>query len=95
MLHKNLSMVVQSWIKANPNYVNIIAESSPSNKNSLFYFYKKLIHLRKTLDVITNGKFELIEENNSQIFSYKRYNDQDYLTIICNSYNQTTIFYLA
>lgn len=60
------------WIAVNDNYKEINVKKSIEDKNSVFYFYKKLIELRKTEPLISDGSYEPILENHPSIFAYKR-----------------------
>ncbi|WP_163539854.1 alpha-glucosidase [Gracilibacillus sp. YIM 98692] len=72
------------WIKVNSNYQEINAEKALADADSIFHFYRRLIQLRKELDIITEGDFQLLLRDDSQIFAYKRrYNNQD-LIVLCN-----------
>lgn len=80
------------WIKVNPNYGYINARKELQDKNSVFYYYKKLIWLRKNLDVFVEGKYELLFEDDSNIFSYTRTYEDTVLLVICNFYGETIQF---
>ncbi|AJH01956.1 glucohydrolase [Clostridium beijerinckii] len=77
------------WIKINENYKEINVEQALSNKESIYYYYKNLISLRKKLDVVKYGKFELILENDKEIFAYTRTYKNGQLLVICNFYGNT------
>jgi len=71
------------WISINPNYENINVEKALKDKNSIFYYYQKLIKLRKENEIIVYGDLKLLYEDNENIFSYIRtYNDEKLLVII-------------
>lgn len=82
----------QPWEKVNPNYKQVNVKDALADKNSVFYYYQKLIKLRHTMPVITNGKFELVpgNENDDQIFAYTRKNDDTTLFVILNYTDKTT-----
>ena len=48
------------WIRCNPNYTMINAEEALIDQDSVFYYYQKLIRLRKTEPILTEGKFQLL-----------------------------------
>lgn len=85
---------VKPWINVNPNYKQINVETNLKNKDSLFYYYKKLIRLRKEIDLITYGEFELVEEKHKSIFAYKRFDHNEELLVICNFYEEPCEFTL-
>lgn len=72
------------WIQVNPNYREINAERALEDKNSVFYFYQQLIRLRKEMDMITDGRFELLMREDPNVFAYKRVGDEGSLLVVCN-----------
>lgn len=72
------------WIQVNPNYTEINAEAALEDDQSVFYFYKQLIRLRKEVDVITNGRFELLMKDDPQVFAYKRIDGEEDILVACN-----------
>lgn len=75
---------VKPWLPVNPNYKTINVQSERKDPDSVLNFYKKLIALRNTLPVIEDGTFDLIEEDNPDVFAYTRTNGRQKLTILCN-----------
>ncbi len=82
------------WIEVNPNYKAINAEASLQNKQSIFYHYKKLIELRKKLDIIVYGEYELLLKEHKEIFSYVRRYQNETLLVVANFYEEETEFRL-
>ena len=72
------------WIKVNPNYKEINAAQQLADPNSIFYYYQKLIRLRKEKDIIVYGGFEPLYRDNEQFFSYIRRQEQEKLLTVCN-----------
>lgn len=72
------------WININPNYREINAEKVLSDSDSIFHHYRKLIEIRKTYDVLTDGDFELIQEDTENLFAYKRSTENETLYCINN-----------
>ncbi|MEE1008551.1 MAG: alpha-glucosidase [Agathobacter sp.] len=77
------------WIKVNPKYNEINAKSQVNDENSIFACYKNLIKFRKEYEVFVDGKFNLLLENDENIFAYERENDNQKLVVICNFYGNT------
>ena len=84
----------QSWLKVNPNYKEINAESQLKDENSIFNYYKKLIKIRKSNPVVVYGKYELMLEENKEIFAYTRTLENEMLLVICNFTGNETEFVL-
>ncbi|MGG4489691.1 alpha,alpha-phosphotrehalase [Metabacillus idriensis] len=82
------------WIKPASNYPEINAENALQDENSVFYHYQKLIQLRKDIDLITYGDYELLLEDHDQLFAYVRNGDGEKLLVINNFYEQETVFTL-
>ena len=82
------------WIKVNPNYNEINVEDALSNKDSIFYHYKKLIQYRKNNDVVVYGNYKLILENDKEIYAYMRELKGDRILVISNFYSNTPKFTL-
>lgn len=72
------------WIKVNPNYKEINVENALKDKNSIFYYYRDLIKLRKKHPVIVYGKFEIVNEDDPDIFAYTRTGENEKLFVILN-----------
>jgi oligo-1,6-glucosidase len=72
------------WIEVNPNYDQINAENEVADSNSVFHYYKKLIELRKEYDIIVYGSFELIMDDDPEIFAYIRRLGNKKLLTLCN-----------
>ncbi|MFC4767111.1 alpha,alpha-phosphotrehalase [Effusibacillus consociatus] len=82
------------WIDVARNYKEINAEKVLQDKDSVFYHYQKLIRLRKEYDVIAYGEFQLILEEDPQIFAYIRAYKNEALLAINNFYGKEAIFEL-
>ncbi|WP_236895543.1 glycoside hydrolase family 13 protein [Clostridium beijerinckii] len=84
----------QPWLKVNLNYKEINAESQLKDENSIFNYYKKLIKIRKSNPVVVYGKYELMLEENKEIFAYTRTLENEMLLVICNFTGNETEFVL-
>ncbi len=73
------------WDSTNlkPNDGISLEEEKP-DPNSIYNFYKKVIQIRKNNPVISNGKFEIISNNNDSVFSYQRYDSVNAIVVIIN-----------
>ncbi|WDW09906.1 alpha,alpha-phosphotrehalase [Priestia aryabhattai] len=82
------------WINPADNYRKINVEKALEDKDSIFYFYQKLIALRKQYEIITYGNYELILGEDEQIFAYIRNGADEKLLVINNFYGSETAFEL-
>ncbi|MCM3782609.1 alpha-glucosidase [Neobacillus mesonae] len=83
------------WIKLNPNYKNINVEEAISDPHSVFYYYKKLIQLRKEHPIFVYGDYELLHEEDEQIYAYIRSLDDEKLVVILNFSDREAEFRLS
>ncbi|MBO0960227.1 alpha,alpha-phosphotrehalase [Neobacillus sp. MM2021_6] len=82
------------WIQTAENYKVINADKAIQDQNSIFYHYQKLIHLRKSVPVVTDGDFERILEQDKEIFAFMRTTESEKLLVINNFYGKETPFTL-
>ena len=82
------------WIRCNPNYTIINAEEALIDQDSVFYYYQKLIHLRKTEPILTEGRFQLLLKNDPSIFAYTRTTEKEQLLVLCNFKGQEVSYEL-
>ena len=80
------------WMPVNPNYTEINAEAALADPNSVFHYYRKLIQLRKTYDVLRSGSFTLLCPEDEKIFAYTRDTEQEHMLVVCNFTAETLDF---
>ncbi|WP_439020640.1 alpha,alpha-phosphotrehalase [Bacillus thuringiensis] len=76
------------WISVADNYKQINVEKALEDNESVFYHYKKLIELRKTYDVITEGEYAILDKNDPKIWAYTRTTESEVLLVINNFYGE-------
>lgn len=76
------------WLKVNENYHMINAKAALADHDSVFYYYQKLIQLRKTHEVIIDGVFVPLLENDENIYAYERQLGEQKLVVACNFSSQ-------
>lgn len=72
------------WLKVNPNYSEINIEQALSDPDSIFYYYQKLIHLRKTIPAVVYGQYDLILPDHEQIYAFTRTFEKERLLVLLN-----------
>jgi oligo-1,6-glucosidase len=72
------------WIKVNPNYKEINVTQALADPDSVFYFYKELIQLRKEHPVMVYGDYQEILEDHQQIYSFIRELDNERWLVVLN-----------
>ena len=72
------------WLSINPNHETINAEAALADPDSVFYYYQKLIALRKTHNVFRDGRFTLLCPEDENVFAYTRDTEEEHLLVVCN-----------
>ena len=72
------------WIMVNPNYTKINAKDQVSREDSVFKYYQKLIRLRNESDLIVYGTYDLILDDDKDIYAYIRTLGDEKLIVYCN-----------
>lgn len=68
----------------NPNYPEINAEKEVADENSIFHTYQRLIEIRKKEPLVVEGAYELLYEDDPDLFIYRRYDEKEELVICAN-----------
>lgn len=76
------------WLDIANNFTEINAEQALEDKDSVFYFYKSLIELRKEVPVITHGSYKDLLPEHQSVFAYSRETDSQTLLCINNYYGE-------
>ncbi|PRD07450.1 glucohydrolase [Bacillus sp. MYb56] len=84
----------EPWIAVNPNYKEINVKQAIQDEESIFYYYKKLIELRKNNEIVVYGTYDLILENHPSIFAYVRTYGEEKLLVIANFTADECVFEL-
>ena len=82
------------WIEVNPNYTAINAAAEEKDPDSVLNYYKQMITLRKSHLGLIYGSFQLLAEENPQVFAYRRTlaeTGENYL-IACNFSDKDAAF---
>ena len=82
------------WMKVNQNFRYINVDLALEDPKSIYHYYKKLIHLRKTNKVLVYGSYDLILEKHDQIYAYTRTLKNEKILVMTNLFPQETKFVL-
>lgn len=74
----------KAWIKENPNKEEINVEDNLRDPDSIFYYYQKLIQVRKNYKVISHGTYERVLKDNTALYAFKRKYDNEEALVINN-----------
>lgn len=82
------------WLLLANNYKYVNVEQALADRNSVFYYYKRLIEIRKEVEVITTGNYTDLAPQHSQLHCYQRCNDKQALICINNYYSESVEYEL-
>ena len=77
------------WIQPPDNYTNINAEAEAQDTDSILYYYKQLIRLRKESRAVSDGKIAFLCEDSPEIIAYRRFSEEQELLALHNFTNRT------
>lgn len=80
----------EPWISVNPNYKTINAAQQLQDEDSIFTYYKKLIQIRKELDVVAYGDITSIAQDHPSVFAYQRNYQNETMVVVNNFYGKET-----
>lgn len=78
------------WIEVASNYPEINVEVERNRENSIFQHYQQLIRLRKEMDLVTTGEYQLLLPDHPDLFVYLRKGKDEHLLVINNFRAQET-----
>ncbi|MGE7824001.1 alpha,alpha-phosphotrehalase [Paenibacillus sp. NPDC093718] len=82
------------WIKIDERYPLINAQSEVEDPQSIYHHYRKLIEMRKNIQVITDGEYVRLDEGHPEIYAYARTNKEQTLVVISNFSDRNVSFEL-
>ena len=83
------------WLKINPNYLSINAKNDVSDLSGVYQYYKRLLKLRKEMDIFHEGTFILHLENHPKLFIYERKNNHQRVLVIGSFSDQEEVIDLS
>ena len=72
------------WLQVNKNYKTINAAAQVNDPDSVFAYYKQLIALRHTNEVMVDGVYDVLIPDHPQIYAYTRTLGDKQLLVLCN-----------
>jgi glycosidase len=77
------------WIGVNQNKAEINVEIEESNPETVLNYFRRMISIRKTNEVLRIGTFELVETGESPLFIFQRSIEDEKWTIVLNFSSQS------
>jgi len=72
------------WLGVNPNHTEINVAAALADPDSVLHHYRRLIGLRHELEVVREGRFDLLLADDAQLFAYTRSLGGDRLFVVAN-----------
>lgn len=72
------------WIEVNPNAASINVEQDMQDPGSIFAHYRRLVRLRRELDIVSFGKTEPLLEGSPSVMAYQRQLGDERLVVLGN-----------
>jgi len=80
------------WLNVNPGYQSVNAEAQEHDPNSVLNYFRKLINLRKNNLTLVYGKYELLDKENPDVYSYTRELNGEVFLVMLNFKYQVSSF---
>jgi oligo-1,6-glucosidase len=78
------------WFYVNPNYKSINVAAQEADPDSILNFYRKAIHLRKSLPVVRHGTYKEHFPMNPDLYIYSRETEEQKLLVVCSFSDRLT-----
>ncbi len=82
----------QPWFYANDNYKQINVAQQEADPDSILNFYRKAIHLRKSLPVVRHGAYWEHYELSDKLYCYSREMEGQKLLVVCSFHDKNLKF---
>ncbi|RDY70452.1 alpha-glucosidase [Halobacillus trueperi] len=80
------------WLKVNPNFREINVAAEQNKRDSIYYYYQKMIQIRKQEKALIYGDYTPFLEEHDQIFSYIRSGEEGKYMILANLSSERAFF---
>jgi oligo-1,6-glucosidase len=72
------------WLAVNENYQSLNVEEQERRPDSVLNYFRSMVQVRKKNLTLVYGVFEMVDDNNKQIFAYTRKSDHEQLLVVLN-----------
>ena len=72
------------WFRVSDRYKEINVKQALADKDSIFYYYKKLIELRHKEHLLTEGDYQLLLPEDEKVFAYLRNTENESWLVAAN-----------
>ncbi len=85
----------EPWLKMNSNYPEVNVENDLAAADSVFKYYQKMISLRKKYPVFAYGKYDILLEEDQNIYAYQRQGEENNLLVLLNFSENEAVYDLS
>ena len=82
------------WLAVNPNYTEINVQGESREQGSVLSFYRDMIRLRQSSEVLVFGSYRDISGKDPHVYSYVRADSFKQLVVVLNFSNEAVEFHL-
>ena len=79
------------WFRVSDRYKEINVKQALEDRDSIFYYYKKLIELRHKESILTEGNYQLLLPDDEKIFAYLRNTENESWLVAANMSEDTVL----
>ena len=72
------------WFRISDRYQEINVKKALEKNDSVFYYYKDLIHLRHEEELLTEGDYQLLLPEDEKVFAYLRTSEKEQWIVVAN-----------
>ncbi|RBI61674.1 glucohydrolase [halophilic archaeon] len=84
----------EPWIPVNPDHETVNVDEAMDNEESVWHYYRTLIDLRHENDVLVYGEYDLLLEEDPDVYAYLRTLDDERALVVLNFTESTPTFTL-
>ncbi|HXD77778.1 MAG TPA: alpha-glucosidase [Puia sp.] len=74
----------EPWMPVNPNHIHVNRESAERDRDSVLWFVRRLLRLRREHDVLVYGGYRLLLPEDPDIYAYRRSDEGSEITVLLN-----------
>ena len=80
------------WLKVNPNYFYVNVADQEEIPTSILNYYRKILKIRKENPTLIYGNYVSINNEDSQIYAYRRWDEEHEFLILLNMSDERATF---
>ena len=82
------------WLKVNQNFKTLNAEAQEKDPESVLHYFRKLVLIRKKNPTLVYGQYQVLDENNPDVFAYSRELNGKKVVVLLNFTDKTASYQL-